>query len=185
MIWLSLIFCLIRLVLLKTGSLGDYLGLPTFGTRISSTKLLSDAPCSSASRLFGDLSLDKLMSYIRSDELSSAGLTCGNSLNTDGTQSIVFRSSVSTTAIPSNVSQVGIDVTLTGGQSDIFDGARGFFVFLDDSQSYGFEIPVEFKKSPDGVVGFRISSVDPSRLGFVEGSPLVAVVETEDLNTIL
>lgn len=160
----------------KTGSLGDYLGLPTFGTRISSTKLLSDAPCSSASRLFGDLSLDKLMSYIRSDQLSSAGLTCGSSLNTDGTQSIVFRTSVSTTAIPNTVSQVGIDVTLTGGQSAVFDGARGFFVFLDDSQSYGFEIPVEFKKSPDGVVGFSISSVDPSRLGFVEGSPLVAVV---------
>jgi hypothetical protein len=159
----------------KTGSLGDYLGLPTFGTRISSTKLLSDAPCSSASRLFGDLNLNKLMSYIRSDSLSSAGLTCGNSLNTNGTQSIVFRTSVSTTAIPTTVSQVGIDVTLTGGQSAVFDGARGFFVFLDDSQSYGFEIPVEFKKSPDGVVGFSISSVDPSRLGFVEGSPLVVV----------
>jgi hypothetical protein len=67
------------------------------------------------------------------------------------------------TAIPTTVSQVGIDVTLTGGQSDVFDGARGFFVFLDDSQSYGFEIPVEFKKSPDGVVGFSISSVDPSK----------------------
>lgn len=159
----------------RTGSLGDYLGLPTFGTRISSTKLLSDAPCSSSSRLFGDLSLDKLMSSIRSDNLSSAGLVCGNSLNTNGTQSIVFRTSVSTTRIPTTISQVGIDVTLSGGQSDVFDGARGFFAFLDDSQSYGFEVPIEFKKSPDGVVGFRISSVDPSKLGYVEGSPLVAV----------
>ena len=29
----------------KTGTLGDYLGLPTFGTRISSTKTLVDKPC--------------------------------------------------------------------------------------------------------------------------------------------
>ena len=96
------------------------------------------------------------MKYIRADDMSSAGLTCTNSLNTDGSQSIVFGTLSSSTVIPTNVSQVGIDVTLTGGEFDVFDGARGYFVFLDDSESYCFDMPIEFKKSADGVVGFRI-----------------------------
>ena len=33
----------------KTGSLGDYLGLPTFGTRISDTVTLRDKPCAANS----------------------------------------------------------------------------------------------------------------------------------------
>ncbi len=36
-------------------------------------------------------------------------------------------------------------------------------------------MPIEFKKSADGVIGVRISSVDPSRLGHVQGAPIVAV----------
>ena len=77
--------------------------------------------------------------------------------------------------IPTNVSQVGIDVTLTGGESSVFDGARGYFIYLDDSRYYGFDMQVEFKKSADGVVGFSIASVDASKLGGTEGAPLVAI----------
>ena len=36
-------------------------------------------------------------------------------------------------------------------------------------------MPIEFTKSPDGVVGTSISSIDPSRLGDVEGSPMIAI----------
>ena len=158
----------------KTGSLGDYLGLPTFGTRISSTKKLTDKPCAANSRGFTDTVLENVMKAIRSDA-SVPGLTCTTSLNTTGLQTIIFKTAVSATAIPSSITQVGIDITLTGGQSDVFDGARGYFVFLGDDETYGFDMPIEFKKSADGVIGARVSSVDPSRLGNVEGAPMVVI----------
>nr|DAF11458.1 MAG TPA: Major capsid protein [Microviridae sp.] len=158
----------------KTGTLGDYLGLPTFGTRISSTKKLVDAPCGSNSRNFTDSPLDAVMRALRSDAPIS-GSTCTASLNTNGTQTIIFKTKASATAIPTSASQVGIDITLTGGQSEVFDGARGFFVFLGDDETYSFDLPIDFKKSSDGVIGARISSVDPSRLNNVEGAPLVAI----------
>ena len=158
----------------KTGTLGDYLGLPTFGTRISSTVALVDNPCATNSREFTDSRLDAVMNKLRADD-SVSGVTCADSLNTNGTQTILFKVSGSSTSIPTDVSQVGIDVTLAGGQSAVFDGARGFFVYRDESGSYGFDEPVEFKKSADGVVGFHISSIDPSRFGYVQGTPLVVV----------
>jgi hypothetical protein len=36
-------------------------------------------------------------------------------------------------------------------------------------------LPIEFKKSADGVVGASISSIDPSSFGNVQGTPLVAI----------
>ena len=114
------------------------------------------------------------MKSIRSDK-TPAGLTCTSSLNTDGTQTILFYTAVSSTAIPSSVSQVGIDITLTGGQSRVFEGARGYFIFRGDDETYGFDLPIEFTKSPDGVIGASISSIDPSRLGNVEGAPMVVI----------
>lgn len=159
----------------KTGSLGDYLGLPTFGTKISSTVTLTDNPCAANSRKFTNSPLETVMNQLRADE-SVSGSTCTTSLNTDGSQTVFFNTLSSSTALPTNISQVGIDVTLTGGQSDVFDGARGYFVFLDDSESYAFDMPIEFKKSADGVVGFKISSVDSSKFGGTQGAPLVAIV---------
>lgn len=157
-----------------TGSLGDYLGLPTFGTRISSTATLTDNPCANNSRSFTDSPLETVMSELR-DNRPISGVTCTNSINTDGTQTVLFYSLSSSTVIPTSISQVGIDVTLTGGESDVFDGARGYFVFRDDSLSYGFDLPIEFKKSADGVVGFSISSIDPSKFLGTQGSPIVAI----------
>ena len=158
----------------KTGSLGDYLGLPTFGTRISSTVTLVDKPCNANSRAFTNKIISAVMNQIRSDQ-SIVGLTCTDSLNSNGTQTILFKTAGSATAIPASVSQVGIDVTLTGKQSAVFEGARGYFVFLGDDGTYGFDMPIEFTKSSDGVIGFRISSVDPSRLGKVQGTPTVVI----------
>ena len=158
----------------KTGTLGDYLGLPTFGTRISSTKKLLDSPCAANSRDITDSSLSDVMNALRSD-VDIPGVSCADSLNTNGTQTIIFNTAGSATAIPSSVTQVGIDITLTGGQSEVFDGARGYFIFRGDDETYGFDMPIEFTKSPDGVVGASISSIDPSRLGDVEGSPLIAI----------
>lgn len=158
----------------KTGTLGDYLGLPTFGTRISSTVTLTDYPCKANSREFSNSSLSTVMAQIRNAS-SIPGATCTDSLNTNGTQTIIFKTLSSSIVIPSNVSQVGIDVTLTGGESDVFDGAAGYFVYLDDCNSYVFDIPIEFKKSPDGVIGFRISSVDFSKFSGTQGAPLVAI----------
>ena len=115
----------------KTGTLGDYLGLPTFGTRITNTVALKDNPCTVNSRSYTDSPIDKAMGAIRDDQ-SPAGVSCTDHLNTSGSQTIIFETHSSSTVIPTDVSQVGIDVTLTGGESNVFDGARGYFVFRDD-----------------------------------------------------
>lgn len=159
----------------KTGSLGDYLGLPTFGTRISSSVKLTDSPCAANSRNFSNSTLENVMSAIRNDE-SIPGFTCSTSLNNNGTQPIILNTASSGTAIPSTVTQVGIDVTVTGGDFALFEGARGYMYYLLDDGTYVFDMPIEFKKTDDGAVGFSISSVDPKTLGgFVEGSINVAV----------
>ena len=158
----------------KTGSLGDYLGLPTFGTHISNTIVLHDKPCAPHSRNFTDKPLSTVMNELRSDS-SVSGSTCASSLNTDGTQTIIFSTATSGDAIPTTVSQIGIDVTLTGNHVDIFDGSRGYLILSDDSNSYSFDTEIEFKKSADNVVGFRISSVDASRFGGVQGTVKVAI----------
>ena len=66
-------------------------------------------------------------------------------------------------------------VSLTGGESSVFDGVRGFFVLLTDDSQYITDFPIEFTKSPDGVIGARISSVDASLFNGVEGTPLALV----------
>lgn len=158
----------------RTGTLGDYLGLPTFGTRITSTVKSTDKPCAAGSRTITNSNLSSVMRAIRSDS-SIPGATCASSLNTDGTQTIIFKTVSSSSAISPNVSQLGIDITLTGGESEVFDGARGYFVFLGDDSTYGFDLPIEFKKSADGVIGARISSIDASLLGGVQGTPSVVI----------
>lgn len=157
----------------RTGMLGDYLGLPTFGTRISSTSKLVDHPCAVGSRSVADLTLDLAMNDIRSGV--PVADQCANHLNTDGTQTILFTTQSSTKSISSSISQVGIDITLTGGESGVFDGVRGFFVILTDDSQYVADFPIELTKSPDGVIGARISSVDVSLFNGVEGTALVVV----------
>lgn len=158
----------------RTGTLGDYLGLPTFGAHISETVSLKDNPCAANSRAITYVTLDKVMDSVRSDD-GIPSQVCTTSLNTNGTQTIVFNTAGSSVAIPDSVSQVGIDITLTGGLSEVFNGAKGHFVFLYDDSTYGFDVPIEFKKSADGVIGVSISSIDASKFGKVQGSPFVVV----------
>ena len=158
----------------RTGSLGDYLGLPTFGTKISSTVTLTDKPCAANSRAVSDTPLSESMKDVRAGR-PITGQKCASSLNTNGKQTIVFITAGSATPIPSSVSQIGVDITLTGGESSVFDGVRGYFVFLSDDSQYIFDLPIEFKKSLDGVVSASISSIDPSSFGNIQGTPLVAI----------
>lgn len=152
----------------KTGSLGDYLGLPTFGTTISSTVKLVDQPCSANSRNFADVPLSSVMKSVRADA-SISGAQCAPSLNSNGNQTVWFKTTNVSTAIPTNISQVGVDVTLTGGSAQLFENCGGYLVFKGDDGTYNFEHEVTLKKSADGVVGCSISSIDPSRLGNVIG----------------
>lgn len=152
----------------KTGSLGDYLGLPTFGTTISSTVKLVDQPCSANSRNFADALLSSVMKSVRADA-SVSGSQCAPNLNSNGKQTVWFKTTNVSTAIPTNISQVGVDVTLTGGSAQLFENCGGYLVFKGDDGTYNFEHEVTLKKSADGIVGCSISSIDPSRLGNVIG----------------
>jgi hypothetical protein len=159
----------------RTGSLGDYLGLPTFGTKIASTISVVDKPCAANSRAVTDLSISDVMASVRSDS-GIPEQTCASSLNTNGTQTIILNTAGSSSSIPNSVSQVGVDITLTGGESSVFEGARGYFVLLSDDNTYRFDLPIEFKKSADGVIGARISSIDRPTFGNIVGIPFVAIV---------
>lgn len=167
----------------RTGTLGDYLGLPTFGTRVSSTSKLTDFPCKSGSRAITESSLDTCINAIRANS-SAPGQSCVDHLNTNGTQTIVFDTNTSAKAIPSSVSQVGIDMTLTGGESNVFDGVRGFCILKSDDSQYITDFPIEFTKSSDGVIGARISSVDVSLFNDAEGSISVIVTAPDTANPI-
>ena len=81
---------------------------------------------------------------------NSSDQVCSDHLNSDGTQVIIFVSDPSTKAVPSSVSQVGIDITFTGGESDVFNGVRGFFILRSDDLQYIADFPVEFIKSSSG-----------------------------------
>ena len=158
-----------------TGTLGDYLGLPTFGTRINSTLKLVDSPCAINSRQITNSSLESVLTALRTNH-SISGATCSTSLNNNGTQTIIFATKNASSSIPDSTAQVGIDVTLTGASSALFDGARGYLVYVHEDDTYGFDLPIEFKKSADGIVGFSISSLDPKTLGdFVVGGIKVIV----------
>ena len=49
----------------RTGTLGDYLGLPTFGTNYSDAIPLTDKPCAANSREFTESSIEDVMNAIR------------------------------------------------------------------------------------------------------------------------
>lgn len=153
----------------RTGTLGDYLGLPTFGSSHSDTVVLTDYPCASDSRSFTTASVEDVMGYIRSGS-SISGLQCASHFNYDNKGVVIFDTALSSTSIPSDVSQVGINVSLVGGSADAFVGSRGFIVHLSEDSSYNLDYPVVMTKSKEGVVGAIISSVDAKALGNVQGA---------------
>lgn len=153
----------------KTGSLGDYLGLPTFGVDYGDAVSFKDKPCSANSRKFSTTSLSEVMNKIRSDE-SVPGQLCGTAFNYDGRGAVLFDTEVSSTKIPDTVSQVGINISITGGSADVFEGCSGFLVHFSDDGTYDMDIPVTIVRSKDGVIGVQISSVDKNKLSGIQGS---------------
>lgn len=152
----------------RTGTLGDYLGLPTFGTDSSDAISLVDRPCATNSRNFTEASIEDVMNAIRGDSEIS-GLQCASHFNYNNTGVVIFDTECSSTAIPGSVSQVGINVALVGGSADAFIGSRGFIVHVGDDGTYNRDYPITITKSKDGVVGAIISSVDIGDLGKIQG----------------
>ena len=150
-----------------TGSLGDYLGLPTFGTNFSNTVTLPDNPCTTNSRLFTESTIEDVMRSIRNDDAVSAG--CATHFNYNNKGTVIFNTRYSSTPIPPGTTQVGINVALVGGSADAFIGSRGFIVHILDDGSYNNDYPITITKSKDGVVSALVSSVDVGDLGNIQG----------------
>lgn len=153
----------------RTGSLGDYLGLPTFGVSYGATYSMTDHPCDANSRSFSTVSISEAISKIRNDD-AVPGQLCATAFNYDGKGVVRFDTGVSPTKIPDHVTQVGIDVSITGGSADVFEGCSGYLVQLSDDGTYNMDIPVTIVKSKDGVIGVQISSIDKAKLGGIHGS---------------
>lgn len=153
----------------KTGSLGDYLGLPTFGTSYSNAVTLNDNPCATNSRGFSEISLSEAIEAVRAD-VSIPGVTCGKAFNYNNKGVVLFRTASSSVKIPDNVSQVGINVSIVGGSADVFVGCSGFLIHFSDDGTYDMDIPVTIVRSKDNVVSVQISSVDKNKLGGIQGS---------------
>ena len=66
----------------------------------------------------------------------------------------------------------------------LFDGVRGFCVLKTDDSQYITDFPIEFTKSPDGVIGARISSVDVSLFNGVVGTVFAVVTAPDIANPI-
>lgn len=152
----------------RTGTLGDYLGLPTFGTSTSNTIVLTDQPCAVNSRHFTTASMEKVMNSIRGD-VAIPGITCSTHFNYNDKGVVIFCTTHSSTPIPVGTTQVGINISLVGGSADVFVGSRGYIVHVDDEGNYSADFPVTITKSKDGVVGAIISSVDVGTLGNIQG----------------
>ena len=153
----------------KTGSLGDYLGLPTFGTSYSDAVSLKDAPCAVNSRGFSEISLSEAIESVRAGQ-SISGVTCGKAFNYNNKGVVLFRTATSSVKIPDNVSQVGINVSIVGGSADVFVGCNGFLIHFSDDDTYDMDIPVTIVRSKDNVVSVQVSSVDKNKLGGIQGS---------------
>ena len=158
----------------KTGSLGDYLGLPTFGTFYGSAGTLVDKPCATNSRSFTESDISTVMEALRSGS-DIPGYTCGKTFNYNNKGVVLFSTALSSTKIPDNITQVGINVSLVGGSADVFVGCRGFLVHKLDDNSYDMDIPVSVVRTKDNVVGFQISSVDKDKLSGLQGSFLLVL----------
>lgn len=152
----------------RTGTLGDYLGLPTFGTSFSTTVTLNDVPCSTGSRQFTEDSIETVMNSIRNDS-TIPGLKCATHFNYNGNGVVIFSTARTSTKIPDGTTQVGLSVSLVGGSADAFIGSRGFLVHLLSDGSYNLDYPVVMTKSKDGVVCAIISSVDVADLDGMQG----------------
>lgn len=144
----------------KTGSLGDYLGLPTFGTNIRQSVTIPDSPCAANSRNFTtSVGVDEAMSLIRNDS-AVTGITCATHFNANGKGTVIFKTQRSASQIPGDTSSVGINIGIVGASAGAFVGCRGYLVHYGDDNTYQSDYPIEVIKSEDGVVGVAVSSID-------------------------
>lgn len=166
-----------------TGTLGDYLGLPTFGNNYSDAIALVDRPCASNSRNFTEASIEDVMNAIRSDS-DISGLKCATHFNYNNMGVVIFDTNYSSTVIPDSVSQVGINVAIVGGSADAFIGSRGFVVHVNDDGSYNRDYPITITKGKDDIVGAIISSVDVADLGNIQGGLRLVLAGMSTLTSI-
>lgn len=152
----------------KTGSLGDYLGLPTFGTDYSDAVTFTDKPCSANSRQFTTSSVEDVINAVRAEK-AIPGVQCATAFNYDNAGTVIFETALSSTKIPSSISQAAINVSLVGGSADAFIGSSGYIVHLNDDGTYNRDFPITITKSKDGVVSALISSVDVADLAGIQG----------------
>lgn len=161
----------------KTGSLGDYLGLPTFGTRSLKVFNFPDIPCAANSRNVSENDIEDVMKSIRSGS-SIPGTTCSTTLDSKVSKVVLFASGPSSNPISSAIIQIGVDITISGGKSAIFDGARGYFVLLSDDNKYLFDVPITLK-AEKGVIMAHISSIEASKFGSSYGTPFVVITSPD------
>lgn len=162
----------------KTGSLGDYLGLPTFGTKSSKVYNFVDNPCAAKSRYVSESDLNRFMASVRANEGLSA-YSCSSTLDPRLFKTAIFTSATSSNTISSEAIQIGIDISLSGGASAVFDGAHGYFFLLSKDNQFAFDVPITFK-SEKGILMAHISSVEVSKFGSIYGTPFV-VLATPDV----
>ena len=153
----------------RTGTLGDYLGLPTFGTKFSQTVSLNDKPCSSNSRNFTTSPLEEVMTALRSDK-SVPGATCATAFNYNNAGTVYFNTGLSSSEIPNSISQVSVNLTISGGSADVFENCRGYLVHYSDDSTYNRDFPIVMRKSKDGGVTALVSPISSLELGSVIGA---------------
>ena len=166
----------------KTGSLGDYLGLPTFGTKSSKVYNFSDNPCNADSRSVSGSDIDEVMKSARSGS-GIPGVSCSLTLDPSVSKTVSFVSKTSSTPVSSDIIQIGIDIAISGGDSAVFDGVQGYFVLLSNDHKYLFEVPITLK-SEKGVLMAHISSVEASKFGSSYGTPLVLISAPDTADAI-
>lgn len=166
----------------KTGSLGDYLGLPTFGTKSLKVYNFVDSPCNTNSRYVLADDLNKVMASVRSGSGFPAH-SCSTNLDPSVSKSTIFFSASSSNTVSSDTVQIGIDITLSGGNSAAFDGARGYFFLLSTNNKYLFDVPITLK-SEKGAIMAHISSVEASKFGAVYGTPFIVLAAPDTAGTI-
>lgn len=166
----------------KTGSLGDYLGLPTFGTKSSKVFNFPDNPCAANSRTVSTKGIDEVMTSIRSSS-GIPGNSCSLTLDPSVSKTASFFSKNAPNTVPSDVIQIGIDITISGGKSAVFDGARGYFVLLSKDNKYLFDVPITLK-AEKGVVMAHISSIEASKFDSSFGTPLIVITAPDTADAI-
>ena len=164
----------------KTGSLGDYLGLPTFGTKSLKVYNFVDNPCAAKSRYVSESDLDKVIKSVRSGSGIPA-YSCSSTLDPSLSKTVIFTSETSSNAISPEAIQIGIDITISGGNSAVFDGVQGYFFLISKDNKFCFDVPITLK-SEKGVLMAHVSSVEASEFNSSYGTPFV-VLNVPDITT--